>query len=293
MKTNFRRILAPALGVLVLLLFFVPGVRAAAVEFLGLFRVEQVQAIPFNPANLPENLEERMLDFDGLLQEQFAFSESGGPEEVADAAAASALAGFDVRLPEGDSPARLTVQPGGEAVMTIDLSLWQALLDEFAGGGPDLPASLEGKAVTVALSSSVTYLSGECAYEDAAPNRTHQQDCTALVQMPSPTVDAPPEMPVAELGEVFLQFLGLSAEDAARLSSTIDWTTTLVVPVPTGSGYVEVDINGAEGLLFSTRYESGTTNHSLIWVEDGILYALVVNGRQSADQVLALAEGLQ
>ena len=53
-----RRSLRPlwaGLAVLVVLagLLFIPQVRATAENFLGLFRVQNIQVLQFNPANLP------------------------------------------------------------------------------------------------------------------------------------------------------------------------------------------------------------------------------------------------
>jgi hypothetical protein len=48
-----------------------PPVRAIANDFLGLFRVQQVSAVPFDPLNLPENFsfpQESIQLMAGLLQ---------------------------------------------------------------------------------------------------------------------------------------------------------------------------------------------------------------------------------
>ena len=79
-----------------------------------------------------------------------------------------------------------------------------------------------------------------------------------------------------------LQLMGMSPEEAARLSESIDWTTTMVVPIPTDLANVqEVDVDGSTGLLLTANeYQSpedtGTWYHprALMWEKDGILYMI-------------------
>ena len=74
--------------------------------------------------------------------------------------------------------------------------------------------------------------------------------CVSLFEIPSPIVSAPQEIDPAQIAQVALQFLGMSANDAANFTQTVDWTSTLVLPVVRGeSKYEQVHVNGNEGAL--------------------------------------------
>jgi hypothetical protein len=101
------------------------------------------------------------------------------------------------------------------------------------------------------------------------------------------------------LGEAMLQMLGMTPEEAARLSATIDWTTTLVLPLPSDLGQVqEVPVDGTTGLLFASQWqqEGGdwVKEVSLLWQKGGFVYLVAANGDRDVGNnvVLSLAEAL-
>jgi hypothetical protein len=101
--------------------------------------------------------------------------------------------------------------------------------------------------------------------------------------MPSPTISAPPGLDVQKIGEAFLQIMGMSAEEAARFAQSVDWSTTLVIPIPrNGTSYQEVPVDGVTGTLIVQDMEGHEAQYLLIWVKDGILYSLAGSGNGSA-----------
>jgi hypothetical protein len=92
-------------------------------------------------------------------------------------------------------------------------------------------------------------------------------------------VSAPRQINPAQIAQVALQFLGMSANDAASFTQTVDWTTTLVLPVPHGeSSYEKVPINGNEGVLLRPTGPRPSNSFTLMWVNDGIVYDLIGSG---------------
>ncbi|HLF88959.1 MAG TPA: zf-HC2 domain-containing protein [Anaerolineales bacterium] len=272
----------------------VPSIRATAVEFLGLFRVQQIEVVEFNPANLPQNLDSSLNNLDQLIANNLKIEESGDPVEVTDAAEASSLAGFNVILPQDiKSNSHLTVQPETTASFFVDLSLWQGLLDEMNRSDIQIPTELDGQTITFYADKSVTYIAGACVLDQEEFERVpfEQRNCTLLVQTPSPTIDAPPTLPINEIAQAALQFLGMSAEEAASFSEKIDWTTTLLVPIPTGAQYREVTVQGVTGTIFIGDYEHGRSQATLMWVKNGIVYSLTAPG--SVSEILELANSLK
>ena len=115
-------------------------------------------------------------------------------------------------------------------------------------------------------------------------------NCVLFAQLPSPSVNTPPDLNIAQMAEIGLQVTGMSAEKAHAFSQSVDWTSTLVIPFPSDAGtYQQVSVDGVTGTLIS-RSESGG-QYSLIWVKNGILYGLTGNGTSAA--AVALAQSIQ
>jgi hypothetical protein len=110
--------------------------------------------------------------------------------------------------------------------------------------------------------------------------------------MPSPTVSVPEGVNLQALGKTMLQLLGMSSQQAERMSSAIDWTTTLVLPIPTDmmGNMQETKVRGANGFLFWNDPDERHHAAVLVWQENGHLF--VVTGPGTGD-VLAFVEELR
>jgi hypothetical protein len=113
-----------------------------------------------------------------------------------------------------------------------------------------------------------------------------------LAQVPSPSVEAPPDLDLKHLAELALQFTGMTAEEAHSFSETVDWSTTLVVPIPRSEAdYEQVSVDGVTGTLVYPTEERRFEPYVLMWVKDGIVYALSGFGDRS--QAVTLANSIQ
>jgi hypothetical protein len=95
-------------------------------------------------------------------------------------------------------------------------------------GRPDIqiPEAINGATVAVHIPKMVRMEYGNCGrVPGAAP------DCILFFQAPSPTVSVPPGLNVSAIAEAGLQLTGMSAAEAHAFSQTIDWSSTLVIPV--------------------------------------------------------------
>ena len=116
--------------------------------------------------------------------------------------------------------------------------------------------------------------------------------CVSLFELPSPIVSAPQEIDPAQIAQIALQFLGMSANDAASFTQTVDWTSTLVLPVIRGeSKYEQVHVNGNEGALLRPANQRQSDHFSLMWVDNGIVFAL--NGTGDDTTAINLASQLE
>ena len=71
----------------------------------------------------------------------------------------------------------------------------------------------------------------------------------------------------------------MSPEDAAHFSQNIDWTTTLVLPIPSyGTSYQDYTVDGVTGTLILQTGNGQSSQYMLMWVKDGIVYALTGPG---------------
>ncbi len=95
-----------------------------------------------------------------------------------------------------------------------------------------------------------------------------------LAEMPSPSISAPADVNIAQLAQIGLEFTGMTSEQAAAFTSSVDWTSSLVVPIPkNAASYETVSVDGVNGTLIQ-RPADDAPQYALVWVKNGIIYAL-------------------
>jgi hypothetical protein len=278
-------------------------VRAWAGEILALFRVQKIVVLPIDTTRLTElgNDDTVGKQISNLMSESTEVTKKASkPKAVADAAQASQAAGFAVRLPTNrkDTP-QIVVQGGTAFQAVIDRARAQAILDDAGLTDVKLPASLDGATIKVDIPAGVTAGYGDCPKLDEESDENSKtsparrmKNCVLLAQMPSPTVNAPPDLDVQQLAEIGLQFTGMSAKQAHDFSQTVDWTSTLVIPIPrNGSVYKQVAVDGVTGYLIQ-RPASDAPQYALIWLKNGVIYAIGGYGSDAAD-ALAMSNSLK
>lgn len=294
-----------AAAVLVLVAF--APARQAAAEFLQLFRVSTFTVVPVSEERMQQLAGlEGALDA-GLLGKPTMLREPGEPQPVADLAAASAQAGFTVReptyLPEGLVRQGFFVAEGPSMRLDMSRQQMQGLLDQAGIRDVDLP-EVEEVSVSVDVPRAALQSFGSAAaggspalYGGAAtsegvvqpsPRRgiAVDQPSVEFVQVPRPAITMPAGVDPAALGESLLQLLGIQQADAARLAHTIDWTSTLVIPVPAGAAhYREVPVDGVSGVLMGSQGRRADRQRALLWQKGEIVYGLAGEGITDAELV--------
>jgi hypothetical protein len=283
---GFRRWFAAAASLAVIgFAFTLPPVQAAAQAFLNLFRITQFTGVEidverfralessgFDPSSLVGSLE---LQLDGVAEHV----------SYATAADASAAAGIEVRtpawLPSGFASAEITGSPEGTARVTLKTASLQALLDTLGLADVELPVDLDGQPVTVHAWPIVTqrFVNGD--------RNIH------VIQAKSPEVTFPAGVDLSQLAYAGLRVLGMSREEAYRMSVTIDWRSTLIVPVPArAAAYRPINVAGNEGLLIEgLAQDEDRPGGVLVWSAGGETFA--VTGPVRGDQLLEIAQTLQ
>jgi hypothetical protein len=263
---------ALALLVMLVVAFSLPPVRAAASDFLGLFRVQKFAAISVSPEQLArlEEVAEAGL-YPGEME---MVRDPGPPAPVSSLAEAKSFAGQPVKtIAELGTPELIQVTAGGAGRLLVDVESARAILTAAGVDPLLLPDSLDGAAVDVTIFPAV---------EQRWPN-------ASLVQTESPVVDYPDDVDPAQLGEALLRMLGMDPVEAQRLAQDIDWTSTMLLPIPEDvASFREVAVGGESALALSSIDGQGS---SLMWQESGALYLLT--GDMGIDELLVLAETVE
>jgi len=301
------RVGSAALLILALVLAF-PGTRSLAGELLNLFRVQHVTVVPVDFTGMEQLNGAVGQNISQLISESVTMQKKpSDPVNVASADEASQLAGFNVRAPQGATPSRISVMSGAAFTFTIDRAKAQALLNEAGRSDLVLPQEVDGADVSVNIPSSASLAFGTCPEPSkegeaererqretgtsGSPGRIYK-DCIILAQIPSPQVSAPASLDIAKLAQIGLEFTGMTAEEAAQFTSTVDWTSTLLVPIPkNAASYQQVPVDGVTGALIE-RPTDDAPQFALLWVKDGIIYTIGGLGDNS-QKALEIANSLQ
>jgi hypothetical protein len=273
---------AAALLCLAILFSFAP-VRQAAADFLGVFRVRKFAVIPVDPTKAQQLEALAKLADQGQFGKPTFTREPGPGQQVTDAAEAASIAGFAVRvpasLPAGVEGPEVRVADGLAVHYEMDRAAMQALLDAAGIQDVTLP-DVDNITINVDVPKMVSM-----KYTTGGGNLT-------LVQLPSPQVDMPAGLDPVTLGEAAFKWLGMPAEDAHRLAQTIDWTSTVVIPLPTDVAQArEVTVDGVTGLMLEGNNRA-RGNTLFVWQRADMVYGIDGEGVNS-DLLLQLADSLQ
>jgi hypothetical protein len=285
-----------ALGAVLLLglTFAMAPARSWAQQILAMLRVQEIAVVPFDAQAFddPANRDRLRKTFAQLMSDKLVVTmKAGEPQTIENPDQVGEIAGFKVRLLESQTP---NIRVLGEQAfqMNVNLERLQAILDEVGRSDLHFPSSLEGALIAAHVPKIVFAQYGSCSGGNP-PQEGSTNHCTVLIQAPSPTVSVPPGLNLAEVAEVALQLGGMSAEQAHRFSQSIDWTSTLVLGIPRGRSYQSVSVDEVQGTLIdqSRSREPSGSRYSLIWVKNGMIYALSGPGDSAA--ALTLAQSLK
>jgi hypothetical protein len=283
---GLKRWLAAAASIAIAgFVFTLPPVQAAAEAFLELFRVRQFTGVHFDPARL-ETLGSSGISPEAIFGdiEPLTTNVTAEINSYATAADAAAAAGIPVRtpawVPQGFAPAGILVASEQAARITLNTAGLQAVLDTLGLADVELPEGLDGQTATVRLYPIVTqsYANGD--------RNVH------VIQARSPEVSFPAGVDLSKLAYAGLRVLGMSRDEAYRMSVTVDWRSTLIVPVPSRAvAYRPINVAGNEGLLIE-GVAAEETHHGgvLLWSAGDRTFA--VTGAVGGEELLEIAQNL-
>lgn len=262
--------------------FSVPSVRVGAQAFLDMFRVANIVGVSFNAAQLRSRADNE-LDLTALIGGPVDTLEpSPAPVTVATVDEAAETAGFDVLEPAW-SPVGLElgdIQVAGEeaAHFTPSTENLELIMDALGIDDLTVPDGLDGEDVSVLIPSIV-----QLSYGGTDGTRVE------FLQALSPEVTMPAGLDLPALAEIALRIAGLDREEAYDLASTIDWRSTLIVPVPAGEATFEkIDIGGHEGVAVLPNAGGFRV---LLWADGTRVFAL--SGSLALDELIEMAQTAQ
>ena len=288
--------LATAAGIaVVVLLFTVPAVRVAAQNALDLFRVHSFEGIEIDPARLDQlrALHDQIGKDPSMmvLDQQDVIKEPGKPLDYPSADLAGNAAGLPgLKQPRGPLPngmrfTKAQVQGEGIARHTLHAAKLRKVIELLGLTDVQVPGYLDGQKITVHMPPIVSQ-----QFDNGTTHMT-------LVEAHSPELGLPPGADLKQLGEIGLRILGLDADEARRVAASIDWKSTLVVPVPTSAqSFRQVEVNGQKGLFIrcempdstGARHRSGAV---LLWTEGDRVLGMQSN--LPGEDILDLAQSLR
>jgi hypothetical protein len=271
-ERRFATVLASLLLVFALSLSF-PTVRAAASDFLGLFRVQKFAAISISPEQIA--ILEQLAESGVTPGEVEMIEEPGEPVTFASLGAAARQTGLTPRtLPSLGDPMEVQVMDGANGRLLVDLDSARTILSATGSDPALLPDSLDGQPINIQTFPAVAQ---------------HWGNDVMLLQSESPNISYPDGLDATLIGQAVLRALGLNEAEAARLAQQIDWTGTLLLPIPQNvASFSEVTVDGTSGIGLTSLDNEG---NMVMWQKDGVIYVLA--GQQDVAGLLDMAAELR
>ena len=303
-----------AVAMAVMVLLSVNPVRTWAQRVLAMLRVQKIQVVTIDPTTLMSGSEPDARPYK-LINQFIADNvvvtlEPGQPDVVANVTRAAQLAGYPIRVITSlGAPSRVEVNGETAFQMTMNRDRIGTLLDEIGRSDIQIPESANGALIAVHIPKTVISMYGDCPvrhrYVSSNPQsqaealaqrkmermaNIKETNCTYLLQASSPTVSVPPDLNMSDIAEAALELAGMTPAEARSFCQTVDWSSTLVVPIPrNSSSYETVTVDGVEGTLITEKLSHGD-RYSLLWIKNGVIHSLAGHG--SSSDALSLAASL-
>jgi hypothetical protein len=224
-------------------------------------------------------------------------------------AAASKVMGFPVAIVSSRKDQPLFMVEKKQTIdFTIDRASLQVVLDQAKRPDLLLPASFEQAHVQLKIPQSLLEVYGQCQCgqtrignaaqagepevddaKDAQTNESNAQPqirkapplsydgCLVFFQMTVPEARISSSMRFPLVMQILAQLVGDKDQESAD-SASIDWTNTLVVPIPDRSAVTE-PVNGTDATLILLEKNQGSLSpFFLIWIREAKIYALMAFG---------------
>ena len=278
-----------AVAVIAIGLLVLPPMRAAADQFLQLFRVQSVMFVPTNTDRLKQVATTLQANKDTLFTgKPTLINKPAAPRAVNSLAEARKTLSFapqqPAQFPSAPASTQLAVRDRFAVQFSINVQAARQVLAMMNVNDVTIPDALGSTPIVVNMQPSL-----ESHYHGTNYDLN-------LYQGVSPTVKLPDGVDLAQLGKAGLRVLGMDPAQADAVSRSIDWRSTLVFPFPTDFQDVrQVSIGNSQGLLVGS--ERGGANGRepqwrMYWQHGNRFYILEGRNLDEAE-MLAAAESIR
>jgi len=238
-------------------------VRGLATEVLQVFRIQKVQTISFDQADL-ERISSALESGGGHVNLEAmgdAWVDGTLDQREMTLAEAQELFDFSLRLPAIDGTPSVTVQSAATYRFRLHVSKVNEALRSF-GATHLLPDSLDGKVFSVRISPILM-----AEYGDGENRKS-----VLVGEGHSPELVMPEGVNPLEIRDVLVNLPFLPEDVRSRLASIGDWQHTLLIPTADGTSR-EVTIDGVSAVIVTPKDETrpGT---GVIWNREGVVYGV-------------------
>lgn len=251
-------------------LLFTATATGIAETILTVFEPQQVQTITVDPSefgNVPDPSEYGTLTW--IAEPE--------PREVADAAAAEAVAGFRALVPSAlpagvTGPVVLQAMPEAKATFQFDESKARAAAAKVGASIPPMPAAIAATTLTMT----------------GGPAVLQRYEKIQIVQAKAPVVISNGAS-VTELRDYALAQPGIPPSVAAQIRAIGDPVRTMLIPIGVDADSARsVTVRGTQGYLFGDNTGLGS---GVIWLEDGYVFAAM--GALKESDLLAMVSSMR
>ncbi len=284
-----------AAAVLIGLAVATPQGRAAASDFLSLFRSQSFAVVTVNL----EQAQTSLLQLDRLGTVQQSRQGMTRTQTLQSFDEASSRLGYAVLRPDpGTLPSGITQQPtisavgGGDITFTFDRAKAQAYFQSIGRTDVSLPARFDGASLVVHVPPAVLL-------NYSAPGSTKEGKSVGasvpvlmIGESTLLTVESKGNVGLDEMRTFLLALPGIPEGTRQQLQHIQDWQNTLPIPVPAnmvnsqtatlGSGR-----NQGQGVILA---DTSNLGNGLLWQANGHVYG--VAGTLSVDQLKSIANSL-
>ena len=268
--------------------FTLPAVRSAAEAFLDYFRVVNFAGVAFDPQRAAQLWSNATVDLPTLIGGQVSMGDPPTPPVAYTTLdEAGAAAQIQLRtptwLPPGFKLTSVEVVARHEFRVTGDTAKLEQVLTALGIDDLTVPPGLDGQVVTIEVPpiARILYDNGEKQI--------------GLVQSRSPVVSFPAGVDLASFAEIGLRLLGLGRAEAYDLAQSIDWRSTLLVPVPLSAAtFHRVEVQNGTGLAIEAGDPTSQRRPGesvVLWSNADSVYAL--RGPMRAADLLLMAQSVQ
>lgn len=267
--------------------FTLPSVRAGARAFLDLFRVVNFAPVAVQADQIRKLDPGSNVDLPRLLGDQVVVLKEAGPrQQMATAQQAAAAAGVPIRLPTwlpvGLEQSLIEVTGEHAVRVKINTAAVNSLIDALGITDLRVPDAVHGESATLRVYPIV-----RVDYQRADSKRR-----VMLLQGRSPQALLPEGVDLAALAEIGLRVLGLESAEAHRFANSVDWRTTLMVPVPADiATFRQIDVQGNPGLIIESRQQNDRHRAHILWSSGGSVFALT--GTVPPEELFEIAQSVQ